>query len=80
MKINNALTLSPQKTLAILLEMNGSDRTEMGQIDCAIPVEPSQGTQSPSHPINPPGGMAGEIWLAEDFDAPLDDLFTHLAG
>ncbi|MGZ8216057.1 type II toxin-antitoxin system Phd/YefM family antitoxin [Methylomagnum sp.] len=29
----------------------------------------------PECKIAPPGGMAGEIWMADDFDAPLDDLF-----
>ncbi|MBE7422682.1 MAG: type II toxin-antitoxin system Phd/YefM family antitoxin [Zoogloeaceae bacterium] len=28
--------------------------------------------------IAPPGGMAGEIWIADDFDAPIDDLFDCL--
>lgn len=28
--------------------------------------------------IGPPGGMEGEIWIADDFDAPLDDLFDCL--
>lgn len=28
--------------------------------------------------IAPPGGMAGEIRLADDFDAPLDELFDVL--
>jgi prevent-host-death family protein len=32
----------------------------------------------PRKKIAPPGGMAGEIWMAEDFDAPLDDLFNCL--
>jgi prevent-host-death family protein len=32
----------------------------------------------PRKKISPPGGMAGEIWMAEDFDAPLDDLFNCL--
>lgn len=28
--------------------------------------------------IAPPGGMAGEIWIADDFDAPIDALFDCL--
>jgi prevent-host-death family protein len=28
--------------------------------------------------VAPPGGMAGEIHLADDFDAPLDELFEVL--
>jgi prevent-host-death family protein len=34
-----------------------------------IPYRPSERN------IAPPGGMEGEIWIADDFDAPLDDLF-----
>ena len=30
--------------------------------------------------IAPPGSMAGEIWMAEDFDAPVDELFDSLKG
>ena len=28
--------------------------------------------------IAPPGGMKGEIWMADDFDAPIDELFDCL--
>ena len=28
--------------------------------------------------IAPPGAMEGEIWIADDFDAPMDDLFDCL--
>lgn len=28
--------------------------------------------------IAPPGGMEGEGWIADDFDAPIDDLFDCL--
>ncbi len=28
--------------------------------------------------IAPPGGMEGEIWIANDFDAPVDELFDCL--
>jgi prevent-host-death family protein len=34
----------------------------------------------PRRQISPPGDMAGEIWLAEDFDAPLDDFFDCLSA
>ena len=30
------------------------------------------------HKIQPPGAMAGEIWIADDFDAPMDGLFDCL--
>jgi prevent-host-death family protein len=33
---------------------------------------------APGRRIAPPGAMAGEIWIADDFDAPLDDLFTSV--
>ncbi len=32
----------------------------------------------PRNKIFPPGSMEGEIWMAEDFDAPLDDQFDCL--
>jgi len=32
----------------------------------------------PKRNIAPPGAMKGEIWIADDFDAPLDDLFDCL--
>ena len=35
--------------------------------------------QPPRHQIAPPGGMEGEIWMADDFDAPIDALFDCLA-
>jgi len=28
--------------------------------------------------IAPPGAMEGEIWMSDDFDEPLDDLFDCL--
>lgn len=31
-----------------------------------------------THAIAAPGAMAGEIWIAEDFDLPLDDQFACL--
>ncbi|MFA6309912.1 MAG: type II toxin-antitoxin system prevent-host-death family antitoxin [Sterolibacterium sp.] len=30
---------------------------------------------TPKRKIAPPGAMAGEIWIADDFDAPMDKLF-----
>ncbi|MDD5035798.1 MAG: type II toxin-antitoxin system prevent-host-death family antitoxin [Methylococcaceae bacterium] len=34
--------------------------------------------REPQRKISPPGGMAGEIWMADDFDEPLDELFGCL--
>lgn len=34
--------------------------------------------REPQRKISPPGGMRGEIWIAEDFDEPLDALFECL--
>ncbi len=28
--------------------------------------------------IAPPGAMEGQIWIADDFDAPMDELFDCL--
>lgn len=33
---------------------------------------------TPKRKIAPPGAMAGEIWIADDFDAPIDELFACL--
>lgn len=33
---------------------------------------------APKRKIAPPGAMAGEIWIADDFDAPMDELFDCL--
>ncbi|MDP2808937.1 MAG: type II toxin-antitoxin system prevent-host-death family antitoxin [Rhodocyclaceae bacterium] len=33
---------------------------------------------SPRQKIAPPGAMEGEIWIADDFDAPIDNLFNCL--
>lgn len=30
---------------------------------------------TPKRKISPPGFLKDKIWIAEDFDAPLDDLF-----
>ena len=35
---------------------------------------------APTRQVAPPGGMAGEIVMAEDFDASLDGLFDCLEG
>ena len=43
------------------------------------PVARLSAYKPPRCQIEPPGGMAGEIWMAEDFDAPLDDLFDCLS-
>ncbi len=32
----------------------------------------------PRRRIAPPGGMEGEIWMADDFDESIDDLFDCL--
>jgi len=32
----------------------------------------------PKRKIAPPGAMKGKIWIAEDFDAPIDALFDCL--
>ncbi|MDX8399134.1 MAG: type II toxin-antitoxin system Phd/YefM family antitoxin [Gallionellaceae bacterium] len=28
--------------------------------------------------ISPPGAMEGEIWIGDDFDAPMDEMFACL--
>ena len=33
---------------------------------------------APKRKIAPPGAMAGEIWIADDFNAPVDELFECL--
>ena len=32
----------------------------------------------PKRKITPPGAMKGELWIADDFDEPLDALFECL--
>lgn len=32
----------------------------------------------PKRKIAPPGAMEGEIWISDDFDAPMDELFNCL--
>lgn len=42
------------------------------------PIATLSAYKPPRTRIAPPGSMEGEIWMAEDFDAPLDDLFDCL--
>jgi antitoxin (DNA-binding transcriptional repressor) of toxin-antitoxin stability system len=32
----------------------------------------------PARRIGPPGALKGEVWMADDFDAPMDELFDAL--
>ena len=44
-----------------------------------VPIARLVGWQAPAHqPVAAPGAMHGQIKLADDFDAPLDDLFEAL--
>lgn len=42
------------------------------------PVATLVAYKPPRRRIAPPGGMEGEIWMADDFDEPIDDLFDCL--
>lgn len=42
------------------------------------PVAKLSRYRPPQRAIAAPGGMEGEIWIADDFDAPLDDQFECL--
>jgi len=42
------------------------------------PVATLSAYKAPRKKIAPPGSMQGEIWMADDFDAPVDDLFNCL--
>lgn len=42
------------------------------------PVAMLTAYRPPRPRIAPPGGMEGEIWIADDFDAPVDELFDCL--
>jgi prevent-host-death family protein len=42
------------------------------------PVAVLTAYKPPRARIAPPGGMEGEIWIADDFDAPVDELFECL--
>lgn len=43
-----------------------------------VPIARLVPWRHPQAAIAPPGAMRGQITLAEDFDAPLDDLFEAL--
>ena len=43
-----------------------------------VPIARLVPWRNPQAPIAPPGAMRGQITLADDFDAPLDDLFEAL--
>lgn len=42
------------------------------------PIATLSAYKAPRRRIGPPGSMEGEIWMSEDFDEPLDDLFDCL--
>jgi len=42
------------------------------------PIATLTAYKPPRNKIAPPGSMKGQIWMADDFDAPLDDLFDVL--
>ena len=42
------------------------------------PIATLTAYKPPRRKIAPPGGMEGQIWIADDFDDPLDDLFDVL--
>ena len=42
------------------------------------PVAMLTAYKPPRHRIAPPGSMEGQIWMSDDFDEPLDDLFDGL--
>lgn len=42
------------------------------------PVATLSAYKPPRRKIAPPGGMEGEIWMSDDFDDPIDDLFECL--
>lgn len=39
------------------------------------PIATLTAYKPPRRKIAPPGSMEGEIWIAEDFDDPIDELF-----
>ncbi len=43
-----------------------------------VPIARLVGWQAPAQPVAAPGAMRGQIQLAEDFNAPLDELFDAL--
>jgi prevent-host-death family protein len=44
-----------------------------------IPIARLTVYEPPRRRIAPPGAMEGEGWIADDFDAPLDDLFEAVS-
>jgi prevent-host-death family protein len=43
-----------------------------------VPIARLVGWQAPAQLVAAPGAMRGQIQLADDFDAPLDELFEAL--
>jgi len=43
-----------------------------------VPIARLVPIQAQASGVGPPGAMRGEITMADDFDRPLDDLFTVL--
>lgn len=43
-----------------------------------VPIARLVPYRPPKRNITPPGAMKGEIWIAEDFDEPMDELFECL--
>ena len=43
-----------------------------------VPIARLVAWQAPAQPVAAPGAMRGQIKLADDFDAPLDELFEAL--
>lgn len=42
------------------------------------PIATLSAYRPPRRTIAPPGSLEGEIWMADDFDEPVDDLFDCL--
>lgn len=42
------------------------------------PIATLTAYKPPRRKIAPPGSMEGQIWMSDDFDEPLDDLFDCL--
>lgn len=54
---------------------------EQGEVVIArsgVPIARLVGWQTPAQLVAAPGAMRGQIQLADDFDAPLDELFEAL--
>ena len=43
-----------------------------------LPIAILTAYKPPRRKIAPPGSMEGEMWMADDFDDPIDDLFDAL--